>query len=63
MTNEEKRAVYRFIERLTLSDIETLMRDEASAYLVQSGLKKILNFLGYLGFGRMPGQRTKGPEF
>lgn len=45
MTNAEKKALYHYIQRLTLADIETITKDENSAYLVHSGLNKILRFI------------------
>lgn len=45
MTNAEKKALYHYIQRLTLADIETITKDEKSALLVHSGLNKILRFI------------------
>jgi len=45
MTNAEKKALYHYIKRLTLADIETITKDEKSAKKVLSAFAEMLILL------------------
>lgn len=45
MTNAEKKALYHYIKRLTLSDIEAVTKDEKSAKMVLSVFAEMNIFL------------------
>lgn len=45
MTNAEKKAIYHYIKRLTLADIETITKDEKSAKNVLSAFAEMLILL------------------
>lgn len=46
MTKAEKQALYHYIKKLRLADVEIITKDEKSAYLVKQALAKIKRFIG-----------------
>lgn len=60
MTNAEKKSGHRATDAKRYRDAYARRGKRLSRPI---RIEKNTNFMGYLGFGRMPGQRTKGPEF